>query len=80
MSKHKCDRALAEIYTYVDQEMTWWRRLTIKRHLSACSYCPQAYEFEQRLRIVVRQRLGEEIPPEAMDRLRDMLAKERGTA
>jgi mycothiol system anti-sigma-R factor len=77
MSKHKCDRALAEIYTYVDQEMTWWRRLTIKRHLAACSYCPQAYEFEQRLRIVVRERLGEEIPAEAMGRLREMLAKER---
>jgi mycothiol system anti-sigma-R factor len=79
MSKHKCDRALAEIYTYVDQEMTWWRKVRIKRHLSACSYCPQAYEFEQRLRIVVRERLGEDIPTDAMDRLREMLARERGT-
>jgi hypothetical protein len=34
------------------------------------------YEFEVRLKVVVRERLAEEVPPEFIERLRVALARE----
>ena len=77
--KKACDQALAEIYLYLDRELTWWRRRQIRRHLSDCPPCLQGYTFERRLRIVVRDCLAEEVPSEFMVRLNEALRQERGT-
>lgn len=78
MSEH-CDQALHEVYLYLDREMTWWRRRRVRQHLADCPPCYDGYSFERRLRIVVRQRLAEEVPPELIQRLHLALNDERAT-
>lgn len=76
--KKECDQALAEIYLYLDRELTWWRRRQIRRHLSECPPCLQGYAFERRLRIVVKDCLAEEVPQEFLSRLNEAIERERG--
>ncbi len=72
-----CDQALADIYRYLDSELTWWRRRKIRIHLSDCPPCQCGFDFERRLKIVIRQRLAEPVPQEFIDRLHDALTSER---
>ncbi len=71
-----CEQALAEVYLYLDRELTWWRRRRIRRHLAMCEWCERGYGFERRLRVVVRSRMSEEVPPEFIERLRSALRSE----
>ncbi|MGQ0848657.1 MAG: zf-HC2 domain-containing protein [Actinomycetota bacterium] len=72
----QCDDALAEVYGYLDREIGWYQNWRIKRHLAGCHGCVDAYGFEERLRVVIRTRLAEEVPPEFLERLRQALASE----
>jgi mycothiol system anti-sigma-R factor len=76
MGSNRCDEALGKVYLYLDGEMTWYRRLRIKRHLRSCDGCGDAYWFESRFRTVIKDRLDEEPPPEFIERLRDYLREE----
>ena len=72
-----CDDALHDVYSYLDQEITWYRSWQIKRHLHGCPPCVEAFHFEERLRVVVRDRLHEEVPPEFLTRLRQALSEDQ---
>lgn len=72
-----CDDAFHEVYSYLDDEISWFKAWRLRRHLKACEGCEQAYVFEQRLRLVVRTRLREDIPPEFLARLRRAIDEER---
>jgi anti-sigma factor (TIGR02949 family) len=75
MSEHaQCDEALANLYTFIDGELD--DELIAERvrmHLVDCPPCGGAFAFEERLRVVVRSKLKEDVPPEIVDRLRDFL-------
>lgn len=73
MSKHNCDDAVAHVYFYLDDEIGWFRKARIKRHLKKCPPCEGTFSFEGRLKEIVRDRLREEPQPEVMDRLRAYL-------
>lgn len=73
----RCDHAVAHVYLYLDRELTWWRRRQIRRHVSDCPPCFDGFSFEQRLRVVVRQRLAEDVPAEFITRLRQVIDAER---
>lgn len=62
-----CQQALAEIYSYLDGELTMTRRTIIRTHLDACSPCGDRYTFETELRQVVSMRC-QEVVPEALKR------------
>lgn len=70
---NKCDDALHDVYGYLDREVTRYRIWRIRRHLEECDGCERAFVFEERLRIVIRERLHEEVPAEFMTRLRQAL-------
>jgi mycothiol system anti-sigma-R factor len=72
-----CDQALTEVYLYLDRELTWWRRRQIRQHLDDCPPCMNGYHFEERLRVVVRQRLAEEVPNEFLERLNEAIRREQ---
>lgn len=77
MSDH-CDEALANLYTYLDGELNDETVFThIRDHLVECPPCGEAFTFERRLRMVVRNRLREEVPIHVMERLR-MVIREEG--
>jgi mycothiol system anti-sigma-R factor len=70
MSDH-CDEALANLYTFLDGEIDDDAIVSrIEAHLDDCPPCGGAFTFEQRLRVVVRTRLREEIPPAMVERIR----------
>ena len=72
----QCDDALHDVYGYLDQEITWYRSWRIRRHLGD-AVAGEAYTFEERLRVVIRDRLHEEAPPEFLARLRQALSDDQ---
>ncbi len=77
MSDH-CDEALANLYTYLDHELDDEQVAErIRFHLDDCPPCGGAFVFEERLRVVVRTKLREEVPPEMLERLRAHLSDHR---
>ncbi len=73
MADHKCDQAIAKVYDYLDDEMTWYRKVRIRYHLRRCPPCEVAFVFETRLREVVRERSQDECPAELLEKLHRML-------
>jgi len=76
MSGHECDDALTNLYHYLDQEMERLSSEAIRSHLEDCTGCGRSFDFEARLKIVVRERLAEDVPTEFLERLRQALARE----
>jgi len=57
-----CEDALAELYTFLDGELTPERRELIASHIDDCNPCLEGFDFEAELRIVVSQKCREEVP------------------
>ncbi len=74
---HECDDALASLYQYLDRELEAVTAEGIRVHLEDCHWCMERFDFEARLKIVVRERLAEEVPAEFILRLNEALARER---
>ena len=71
-----CDHAIEYIYQYLDDETSLSHSLRIRLHLRRCSSCMNAYEFETKLKAVIRERGHTEPPPELFDKLRTMIQDE----
>jgi mycothiol system anti-sigma-R factor len=80
MSGHECDDALTNLYQYLDQEIEVTTVEQIRVHLEDCSGCLRSFDFESRLKTVVRERLSEEVPAAFLDRLREALAREASSS
>lgn len=74
---HNCDDALERMYLYIDGELTADSAEAIKVHINDCPPCFDAFHFEERLKLVVRARLQEEVPTELMIRLKSIIRSER---
>ena len=61
-----CEQALAEIYTYLDGELTDEKRTLIAGHLEGCNPCIEVYDFEAELRVVISTRARHEAVPETL--------------
>jgi mycothiol system anti-sigma-R factor len=75
MSKD-CDEALANLYTYLDAELDGATSDKIRAHLEECPGCGRPFDFEARLRTVVRERLDEEVPDSFVAKLHQALEDE----
>ena len=75
-----CDEALAQLYVYLDSELHDASSEEIRTHLDNCPECCQSFEFEIRLKRVVRERLNEEVPESLVDRIRQALHHESSGA
>ncbi len=71
-----CDHAIEYVYHYLDQELTWGRRTRIRWHLRRCHECCNAFEFETKLKMLIRDRGKDEPPAELFDRLRALIREE----
>jgi mycothiol system anti-sigma-R factor len=69
-----CDKAILEVYSYLDGELTMWKRVAIARHLDECPPCLQGFSFEVELRRVIVSKCSEEVP----DGLRSRIAQALG--
>jgi mycothiol system anti-sigma-R factor len=68
-----CEGALAEIYSYLDGELTDEKRRLIASHLDGCNPCVEAYDFEAELRIVISKRCRDEVPESLRVRIAEKL-------
>ena len=52
MTKHEidCEKALQQIFQFIDQELTGGEREAMQRHLHTCKSCFSRAEFERRLK------------------------------
>ena len=71
-----CDEALENLYLYLDSELDTSTSDRIRSHLDDCNGCVNSFEFEKRLKAVVKERLDEDVPDAFVARLRDALARE----
>lgn len=68
-----CEEALAELYTFLDGELTDAKRHAISSHLESCNPCVEIFDFEAELRIVVSTKCAEQVPSSLMDRISDAI-------
>ena len=71
-----CDEALEHLYLYLDTELDAVTSDRIRAHLDECNGCVHSFEFEKRLKTVIKERLDEDVPDAFVARLRDALARE----
>ena len=71
-----CDEALENLYLYLDSELDAVTSDRIRAHLDECHGCVHSFEFEKRLKSVVKERLDEDVPDVFVARLRTALARE----
>ncbi len=64
-----CTETIAELYEYLDGELTDDKRQHIEQHLNDCSPCYEAFDFEAELRMVIRKRCAESVPDELRQRI-----------
>jgi len=72
-----CDHAIEYVYQYLDEEASFFTRSRISVHLRRCPPCMDAFEFESRLKDVIRERGKSDPPPELFDTLRALIQEER---
>lgn len=79
-----CEKAITEVYSFLDGELTAVRRSKIEWHLRKCPPCADSFHFEERLMLLVKRSCAgdDDVPPELFDRLRALLQREatEGTA
>jgi len=68
-----CEKAFHRMYTYLDGELTIWRRWKITRHLDQCPPCAQGFDFEMEIRQVVSSRCRDQVPPALKARIAEAL-------
>lgn len=73
---NNCDEALQRLYEYLDSELDNATSEGIRSHLDDCGHCTRGFDFEKRLKVVVRERLAEEVPQQFIVRLRVALDQE----
>lgn len=72
-----CDEALTSLFLFIDREMPGEDLSRIKQHLTDCPPCEGRFEFESRLKQVVRDRLQEDVPESVLARFRIALRESR---
>jgi mycothiol system anti-sigma-R factor len=71
-----CQHAIEYVYQYIDEELTTVRKARIRRHLRKCDMCSPAFDFEKRLKALIREKGREEPPPELFEHLRALIREE----
>ena len=72
-----CQHAVEYVYQYLDNEITYFRRSRIRWHLRKCHDCCGAFEFETKLKQVIKERGRTEPSPELFETLRTLIEEER---
>jgi mycothiol system anti-sigma-R factor len=74
-----CEQALAELYTFLDGELTAEKRHAIAEHLEGCNPCVEVFDFEAELRMVISKRCTEPVPEQLRLRIsRTIMAMSSG--
>ena len=67
-----CEQALAQIFEFIDHELSAHEREAMQEHLHTCKSCFSRAEFERRLKEKFTS-LREQVTPEAQERLEKLI-------
>lgn len=77
MSKDcNCGDAQEQIYEYLDAELDEETASTVRSHLDDCPGCLDSFDFERRLKLVVRRCLTEDMPEALEGKVRELIRRE----
>ncbi|HUG31324.1 MAG TPA: mycothiol system anti-sigma-R factor [Acidimicrobiia bacterium] len=71
-----CGDAQEQIYQYLDSELDETTAASVREHLDDCNGCNGSFDFELRLKSLVRQCLTEEMPETLETKVRELLRQE----
>ncbi len=74
MGDPDCDAAVEKLYEYLDGELDAPSMAEVQSHLTRCSPCLEAFDFQEQLRHVVKNKCSEQMPPEMKSRILDLIA------
>ena len=77
-SSNSCMSAISRLYSYLDGEVRTLHRVRIRMHLRTCRRCERAYQFEQKLMRLIRERVRVDAPPEMLERIRLSIRERSG--
>ena len=75
-----CEKAIYRVYGYLDGELTFYRRWSIKRHLHRCPPCAQGFDFEVELRQVISAKCRDEVPEQLRRRIAEAIERQERSA
>jgi anti-sigma factor (TIGR02949 family) len=75
---HDCDCADAQdqIYQYLDSELDAGTAHAVRAHLDDCDGCFDSFDFERRLKFVIRTFLTEDMPEALEVKVRELIRQE----
>ncbi len=68
-----CEAVVAELYTFLDGELTEANRVRITRHLSDCSDCHEVVDFYAEFKMTISAKCREQVPDHLRDRIMNAL-------
>jgi mycothiol system anti-sigma-R factor len=71
--EHDCAEAVARLYEYLDGELDGEYQQVIEVHLSHCSPCLEAFDFESELKRMIASKCAERMPDDLRRRLLELL-------
>jgi mycothiol system anti-sigma-R factor len=72
----ECGDAQDQIYQYLDAELDRATAASIRGHLDGCSHCFDSFDFERRLKMVIRDHLSEEVPDGLEEKVKALIREE----
>jgi mycothiol system anti-sigma-R factor len=72
-----CDQVMAQLYRYIDQDMSWEDLERMQAHLDVCLDCVYEMDAVDRLRRLLRRSCVERAPDELRRRVAARLAEMR---
>ena len=73
-----CSKVVAELYTFLDGELTDSLRARITTHLGGCVDCHEVVDFHAELKMTIAERCREQVPDGLRDRITRGLRNDPG--
>lgn len=79
---HDCDcgDAQDQIYQYLDSELDEETAASVRNHLDDCDGCHDSFDFERRLKALVRKCLTEDVPEKLENKVKELIREETSRA
>lgn len=71
-----CGKAQDRLYQYLDAELDEETAAAVRRHLKDCNGCHDSFDFERRLKFVIKNCLTEDMPESLEHKVRELIRQE----
>lgn len=72
----ECGDARDQLYQYLDSELDKETAESVRSHLEDCNGCQDSFDFERRLKGLIRECLTEDVPDTLEVKVRELIRQE----